>query len=173
MTYTIAQAVTFIVALDKLPLEKVASVDKALRNISQRYYLPPTATEGRANVYSEGGIVALRLIYQATAFGLDRILTEDYARWLQRHAVGGPRVKVDGGEKGLPLIEEAIRRVRKGETFAFHVALLTDGQSHIYADWQRNPKLDGLLSGKPEVARFTAPASDQIAALLNLMDAES
>ena len=173
MTYTIAQAVPFFMGLDRTPLDKVASVDKALRNISQRYYLPPAATEGRANVYSEGGVAALRLIYLATVFGLDRILTEDYARWLHRHAVGGPRVKVDGGEAGVPLIEEAICRVRNGETFAFHVALLTDGQAHIYADWQRNPKLDGLISEKPEIARFTVPASQQIAALLNLMEAES
>ena len=170
MTYTIAQAVPFFVGLDKLPLEKVASVDKALRNISQRFYLPPVALEGRTNTYSLGSIVALRLIYQATLFGLDRVFTEDYARWLQRHPVTGPRVKVAGGETGLPLVDEAIRRVRAGETFAFHVALLTDGQPHIYADWQRNAKFDGLLSDKPEVGRYTAPASTQIAALLALME---
>lgn len=172
MTYTIAQIVPFFVGLDKMPLDKVASVDKALRNISQRYYMPPTATEGRVNVYSEGSVVAFRLIYQATIFGLDRILTEEYARWLHRHAVGGPRVKAKGGEAGLPLVDEAIRRVRKGETFAFHVALLMDGQTHINADWQRNPKFDGLLEDKPEIARFTAPASDQIAALLTLMESD-
>lgn len=169
MTYTIAQAVPFIMGLDKMPLDKMATVDKALRNISQRFYVPPSTTERRANVYSEGGIVALRLIYLATVFGLDRILTEEYARWLHRHPVTGPRVKVDGGETGLPLVDEAINRVRKGETFAFHVALLTDSQTHIYADWQRNPKYDGLLSEKPEIARFTVPASQQISALLDLM----
>lgn len=170
MTYSIAQAVPLFVGLDKQSPNTIVSVDKALRNISQRYYLPPTATEGRVNRYSEGGVVAFRLIYLATVFGLDRILTEEYARWLHRHPVGGPRMKGEGGEVGLPLIDEAIRRVRKGETFAFHVALLSNGQPHIYADWQRNPKHDGLLTEKPEVARFTAPASQQIRALLDLME---
>ena len=97
--------------------EEPASVEKALRNLTQRFPVAPTAKSGRAFVYDAPAIVALRLSFLAHQFGLNRLLLHPYARFLNVASA------------------EAVRRVDDGEGFTFFVVARPIGND-VWASWE-------------------------------------
>jgi hypothetical protein len=183
--YTIRHATEAFAKLDGTPEDQVASLDKALRNITTRVYLAPKGRDGLAYLYDLAGICALRLIYKATVFGLDRWMLEDFARWMQNQPVGtARRVAVDGGFRSQTPIEEGIDRANEGRRFDFNVILYTDGHLQHYADWADDDQksaavAEGIFAAaglsddaKPKQdARFVLPASRHLADLIAAMGA--
>lgn len=101
--------------------EYLNKVDKALRNLSQRVYLPPKERKGRADMYTEETACALRLIQKLfdTGFSVSRPTLEAFARWMQQPN-GDPRSMVVGSKRLVP-IAEAINRAKNGEDFNFEI----------------------------------------------------
>jgi hypothetical protein len=185
--YTIRQATETFAKLDGTPEDQKASLDKALRNISTRVYLAPKGREGVANLYDLSGICALRLIYKATVFGLDRWMLEDFARWLQNQPVGpARRVAVDGGLRSQTPIEEGIDRAKEDQRFDFNVILYTDGRLQHCADWADDDQKSAAVAERifalaeqgggrdaksNQDARFVLPASRHLADLIAALGA--
>ncbi|MFW2545516.1 hypothetical protein ACN2XU_23045 [Primorskyibacter sp. 2E107] len=174
--YVIRDATNAFATLDKTPPDVVASLDKSLRNLSQRVYLPAAGREGRADAYTLEAICTLRLLHKASVFGLDRWQLEKLAQFLQvADPIGtGRREKLEGRSRLLPPIEEAMQRARAGESFSVVIAMLSDGTCKLRADWKPDEEPDaaaeeilaafgGML---PEDARFVLPASRLISELL-------
>ena len=119
---TLNEIATIFTRLDGHPEDSRQQLDKALRNISQRHYFPPDAQEGKAFLYNEESIVALRLVYVTTAFGVDRMEVDAFNRWLR--SPGNRKVKGKGnGQFGVNRIRESIERANSGETFRFHIVM--------------------------------------------------
>lgn len=185
--YTIRQATETFAKLDGTPKDQMASLDKALRNISTRFYLAPKGRDGLANLYDLAGICALRLIYKATLFGLDRWMLEDFARWMQNQPIGpARRVEVEGGLRPQTPVEEGIDRAKKGERFDFNVILFAGGRLQHFAEWSDDDQksaavAEGIFAAaeqggerdaKPKQdARFVLPASRHLADLIAAMGA--
>lgn len=174
--FTIRDATNAFFSLDGALPEEAVTLDKALRNLSQRLYMPPIGREGRADTYSLETICALRLLHKTSAFGLDRWQLEKLARFLQiaDPIASGRRRKASRVWQVLSPIEEALQRTRKGETFIVGVAMLRDGTAKPFTGW---PKDDESVKGAdflaeanvkklPEDACFTLPASRLIAELI-------
>lgn len=180
--YTIRQATETFAKLDGTPEDRIASLDKALRHISTRFYLVPKGRDGLANLYDLAGIGALRLIYKATVFGLDRWMLEDFARWMQFQPVGpARRVAVEGGFRPQTPVEEGIDRAKEGQHFDFNVILFTNGKLQHFADWEDDDQKaaavaertfaaaeqSGGRDAKPKQdAGFVLPASRHLADLI-------
>lgn len=112
-------------ALNQSPTDDAKLIDKALRNLSQRVYLPAESREGRADIYAAHTACALRLIVAASDFGLHRSLLDGFARWMQ-HRPNQP-LSFDP----IPPIQEALRRTKDGEDFNFEIhAHGADGNSY-------------------------------------------
>ncbi|MEP3441209.1 MAG: hypothetical protein ABJN72_07015 [Sulfitobacter sp.] len=171
--FTIRDATKAFFSLDGTPPEQWTGLDKALRNLSQRIYMPSDGRKGRADTYSLQTICALRLVYKASVFGLDRWQLEKFSNFLQvAEPMNNARKEAfAGGHRVLPPIEEAIQRVSNAESFVFGISMLSDGTIKPFADWDTDEKEDlSLLEGPsfvrlPEDARFTIPASRMIAEL--------
>jgi hypothetical protein len=134
--FTIKDATGIFARIDSVTEEELPTLDKALRNLSQRVYLPPSDRQGRADVFSLATICALRLIQIASTFGMDRWKLEALARATQNQAGGlARRIKLNGGERPMSPVEEAIERVRAGQTFDFNIRLYRDGRLGFDADW--------------------------------------
>ena len=115
---SIAEIAPIFARLDEHQGAEVATVDKALRNLTQRLPIAPSDRAGRAFVYDRPGVVALRLTYLAHQFGLHRVLLDPYARFLGIQA------------------HEAVRRVDAGErSFSFHVVARPIG-TDLWASWE-------------------------------------
>lgn len=178
--YTIRDATTAFFALDKTLPEQGAALDKSLRHLSQRIYLPPAGRAGRADTYTVEAICALRLLHKASTFGLDRWQLEKLARFLQiADPMGGARSEeISGAIRFLSPIEEAVQRVRDGETFSIGVAMLSDSTVKPFADWpgdETKAKGAAFLAEAGfvrlrEDARFTLPASRLIAELIRELE---
>lgn len=177
--YTIRDATTAFFTLDNTSPEQGAALDKSLRHLSQRLYMPPVGRTGRADTYTLEAICALRLLHKASTFGLDRWQLEKLARFLQiANPMGGARSEETSGSiRFLSPIEEAVQRVRNGETFSIGVAMLSDGTVKPFADWP--PEDDGKgaaflgeagFAKLREDARFTLPASRLLAELIRELE---
>lgn len=143
---TLNAAASLFGKVDQLPDDQLPALDKSLRNISQRVYLPPAERQGRADLYGLPAICALRILQVAMGFGIDRVKLESLARFLQVGAGNGRKVAVEGGFRALSPIEEAIDRVRAKEAFDFKCAFYKGGRIHWSADWPHDD---------PEAERFT------------------
>ncbi|WHZ35475.1 hypothetical protein [Sagittula sp. MA-2] len=174
--YVIRDATNAFAKLDKTPPDEVAPLDKSLRNLSQRVYLPAAGREGRADAYALETICTLRMLHKASVFGLDRWQLEKLAQFLQvADPMGnGRREKLAGRSRLLSPIEEAMQRVRAGEAFSVVIAMLSDGTFKVRTDWEPDEEPDeaaeeilaalgGTLS---EDARFVLPASRLLSELL-------
>lgn len=172
--YTIRDATNAFFNLDGTLPEEGKALDKALRNLSQRVYMPPAGRKGRADTFAIETICALRLLHKANVFGVDRWQQETLARFLQiAEAIdGGRRIRVDGGFRPLSPIEEAVERVREGESFSIGVRMLSDGTVKPFVGWREAEDegteflADAGYHRLPEDARFTLPASRLIADLI-------
>ncbi|SLN68172.1 hypothetical protein ROG8370_03196 [Roseovarius gaetbuli] len=182
--YTIRDATEAFFALDRVPPEKGAALDKTLRNLSQRVYMPPVGRSGRADTYSLETICALRLLHKASLFGLDRWQLEKLAQYLHvaDSMAGDQTEKFSGGFRHLPPIEEAVQRVRVGEVFNIGIAMLSDGTIKPFVDWRPLGETEeiaekgvALLAGAglqrlPQDAAFILPASRLIGELIEVLD---
>lgn len=155
-------------------VEKLASLDRLYRNMAARLPFVHAGRDGTAFLYDAAGLCALRLAHKASVFGLDRWMLEVFVRWMQtgQNALGMSEATGPNTVRILSPCEEAIVRVRRGETFSFHVILQSDGQLRHEADWQKpNARTDDIFASAgidypPEDARFTLPASRLIGDLL-------
>ena len=176
--FKISDATKAFAAIDNVPEDDMARLDKALRHLSQRVRAFPAAIrEGRADLYSFEAICALRLMHKASAFGLERSRVEELALWLQDQPVGpARRVAVEGGFRSRSLLEEGLQRVKEGQHFDFNVTLYADGHVSFSADGpaddqESDAKVDDLfeaagLAGSREDARFVLPASRHLSDLI-------
>lgn len=151
---TLAQIAASFARLDGVSENRLAQLDKALRNLTQRTYTPPDGQEGRAFLYGEESVAVIRLVYVASVFGLDRIMLDTVSGWLRT-----------SGRRGIPRIREAVARAEAGEDFGFHVMMDAKGKVWCEADWkrdtERSQKADATraLTAAPEIGRFTLPAA--------------
>lgn len=173
---TLAEIAARFACLDDVDDADHAAYEKALRNLVQRHFLPPTTQQGRVFLYDRAAAVTIRLAQIAAEFGLPRASIDTLSRWLSNS--GERRVKVEGGYMGVSRAAEAIERVESGESFSIHVVMRADGSVRAEADWAsdspRSPRAaDAIRAARgepmPEVARFTLPASRLIAEILPLM----
>lgn len=123
---SISEIAPIFAKLDEHQGTEVEAVDKALRNLTQRFPIAPSEKAGRAFVYDRAAVVALRLSYLAHQFGLSRILLHPYARFLSKEA------------------PEAVRRAEAGEHFTFHVVARPIG-TDLWASWEE-PAEDATLT---------------------------
>lgn len=114
---SISEIAPIFARLDEHQGADVETVEKDLRNLTQRFPIAPSDKAGRAFVYDRPAIIALRLSHLAHQFGLKRILLHPYARFLSTQA------------------PEAVRRANAGEHFAFHVVTRPIG-TDLWASWE-------------------------------------
>lgn len=155
--FTIKDAAGIFGQIDAVAEEDMPALDKALRNLSQRLYLPPADRQGRADVYTLASICALRLLSAASGLLSDRWILERLAREMQNESGGmARRIKLGGGELPMSPVEEAIERVREGQTFDFNLKLYADGHLGFEADWPADDTkcaavVDAILSSAPTI----------------------
>ena len=150
--YRLSQAAVAFAELDDLPDEHFPALDKGLRNLTQRHYLPPIERSGRADLYAFATISVLRLAYKATTFGLDRVQIEALTRFLQSAPLMPTRYRQrDGRREALWVIEEAIERARAGEDFRVGLVMGRDGRATPKVWWQEtaSPDVAAILSANP------------------------
>ena len=182
--FTIREATAAFAKIDHLPEDRIPQLDKTLRNLTQRTYFPPIERDGRTDHFGLETICALRIVHKAAVFGLDRAKLETAAQFLQQPQAGqGRRVKVPGGWKVLRPIEEAIERVKAGETFSITIVMERDGSIRVRPTWTTEVPLAAATSNaeaeeiladsglaQPVDASFVIPASRFIADLLAELD---
>ena len=173
----IRQATDAFARIDRTPEEGVKGLDQALRHITQRLgAFRPVAREGRVDLYSLPAICALRLVQVADVFGLERSKLDAFARHLQIASERGRRVAVPGGFRTMSPIEEAVERVREGQTFDFNCAFYKGGRVVWSADWPNDDPeaeafTDQFFAGWAEepVATFTVHGSRLILEVLDAL----
>lgn len=177
-THTLAEIAAKFARIDSVEDEKHTAFEKGLRNLVQRHFLPPTTQQGRIFLYGHAATVTIRLAQIAAEFGIPRTTIDTLSRWLSN---SGERKEAQGsGFRGVSRGEEAIQRVEAGESFAVHVVMRADRSVIVKADWERDhlrserAENAARLIGqepKPEIARFSLPASALIAEILPLLKA--
>lgn len=168
--HTLAEIAAKFGRLDGVEDDQHAQFEKGLRNLVQRHYLPPTTQQGRIFLYDAAAAVTIRLAQIASEFGMSRPNIETLARWLS--ASGERKAQQGSGWRGILHAEEAIQRAEAGEEFSVHVIMRSDLSVIVKADWKADREIDpksaeraanALRSigkeAKPEVARFSLPAS--------------
>lgn len=179
--HTIKEAAASFGRIDSVPEEEKAALDKALRNLTQRHYLSPADRQGRADLYSLPSVCALRLLHVASGLLSDRWVLDALARAMQNQPTGpARRVVVEGGERPMTPIEEAVARVRDGETFDFNLRLFRGNRLGFAADWPDDDPKSAAVADRvfadaaPEepVATFSLHASRLIREILDDIEAE-
>lgn len=158
---TLAEIAQKFAVLDALPADRMPALEKALRNLVQRHYLPPSDQKGRVFFYSDRATASIRIAFFASEFGLDRALLERLLFWMQTGR---------DHNRGT-LIDEAFARVSSGERFHFYVVMSRDGEVRCEADWSREPgkvteALADYFSSKGEIGRFSIPVSEIISEIV-------
>jgi len=115
--------------IDEISDHATPALDKLLRNLSQRHYLPPSTREGRTDLFSIETVCALRLAERAATFGIDRVALDALLRFLQSAPHLPTRFRSRGGVHiALTRIEEALERAREGEDFSVGLSLNANGR---------------------------------------------
>lgn len=128
--FRLSEAATAFAKIDQISDDATPALDKLLRNLTQRHYIPPSAREGRADLYSIETICALRLAQRSAAFGIDRVDLDSLLRFLHAAPHLPTRFRRgDGVRIGLTHIEEAVERARAGEDFA--IGFVMDGNGRV------------------------------------------
>lgn len=144
--FRLSEAAIAFAKLNRISDEDTPALDKSLRNLTQRNYLPRSAKDGRADLYSIETLCALRLAERALAFGIDRKSVNDLLRFLQIAQPNTNRYhRRDGVKVAFSIIEEAVERARNGEDFAIGLVLNDNGRIE--------PKAWFLPEGMNEEAR--------------------
>lgn len=179
-TYRIADLTAAFSWIDATPEDRVPQLDKRLRNLASRHYLPPTERQGRADLFSLPTVCALRLAERATVFGLDRVQLDDLLRFLQSAPDHPTRWREgDGFREAMTRIEIALERARAGEDFAIGLVMGRDGLAVPTAWWKAEPVtpdaaaiLDAMAHDHSEPdAVFRLPAGRLIRELLGTLGA--
>lgn len=126
--FSIRQTATAFAKIDGLADAGLPALDKALRNLTQRHYLPPAERDGRADLYAVETVCALRFAERLTRFGVDRAVLDDFLRFLQIAPTAGRTQRGDGNNVRVSLIEEAVERAREGENFEVGLTMAADGR---------------------------------------------
>lgn len=108
-----------------LPDEARKRFDKALRNLSQRTYLPASDRRGRIDLYDMPTVCALRLLMVANQQGTTGDDLDELARWLQT-----PKANA-----GAP-IAEAFKRLSDGEAFTLEISMFASGNRSYAFRWE-------------------------------------
>lgn len=120
-------AVTFA-KIDGIADDNVPQLDKLLRNMTQRHYLPPSGRDGRADLYSLETTCVMRLAERMEAFGVQRHVLDNFLRFMQSAPTFPTRFKQgDGFTEALSRIEEAVERAQAGEDFTVGLELTAAG----------------------------------------------
>lgn len=175
--FKIYQASVAFAEIDEIPEQDFNALDKELRNITQRTSIAPRDREGRADLFDEASICVLRFVHIAKRFGFDRFQLDRLARaLLSAETLPGRYLNADGVRRALSVVEEAIERVREGETFDLSLVMYRDGTFAVRAGWS-DPKsseaeemlaaLEAASGKRPPEAAFVLPASRLIAELLD------
>ncbi|MCO7725787.1 hypothetical protein NJB93_04170 [Brucella intermedia] len=128
--FRISEAAAAFAKLNNIDDDATPALDKLLRNLTQRHYLPPSAREGRADLYSIETICALRLAERAATFGIDRVALDGLLRFLHSAPSLPTRFRRgDGVHVALTHIEEAVERARASEDFV--IGLTLDENDHV------------------------------------------
>ena len=158
----IAEIAKLFAEIDGAPEERIAQIDKALRNLTQRHFMPPDGQEGRAHLYGRESAVVIRLVSIASAFGLGRLELDAINNWLRGVAPTLP----DDPNRTAPRFHDAIANVEAGEDFAIQFVMDAAGNTRCEADWPKRTKstraqrtLELAYGDRPEIARFSIPAS--------------
>ncbi|SEL86771.1 hypothetical protein SAMN05443999_1095 [Roseovarius azorensis] len=174
--FKISQASVAFAEIDQLPDDDFNTLDKELRNLTQRTSIAPRERDGRADLFDEAGVCALRLVHIAKRFGFDRFQLDRLARFLlSADTLPGRYRSFEGGRRALSVIEEAIERTREGEVFDLSLVMYRDGTIAVRAGWAdtTTPEAEEMLaaleaaSGKRLIdAAFVLPVSRLIAEVL-------
>lgn len=178
--FRISEAAAAFAKLDNIDDDATPALDKLLRNLTQRHYLPPSAREGRADLYSIETVCALRLAERAATFGIDRVALDGLLRFLHSAPSLPTRFRRgDGVSIALTHIEEAVERARAGEDFT--VGLMLDANGRVVPKaWFQPEELpadarailaDAARPAAPD-AVFRLDAGRLIRAVLAILDAE-
>lgn len=175
--FKISHASVAFAEIDQHPEDDFNTLDKELRNLTQRTSIAPREREGRADLFDEAGMCTLRLVYLAKRFGFDRFQLNQLARALLAAATFPARYRsFEGGQRALSVIEEAIDRTRDGEVFDLSLVMYRDGAFDVRPSWsdakapEASEMLDALkaASGQRLIdAAFVLPASRLIAEVLD------
>lgn len=149
-------------AVDQEKADYVAKLDKALRNLSQRVYLPAAERKGRVALYDRPTVAAFALIIALSDFGVPLHQLQAFAEWSQQ----------PGKNNSMSPIEEAVQRIAKGQDFIFEIIGAAFGRKSYRARWGEDDELykamDEARLGRSVVCPILIlPASDIILTLLN------
>ncbi|MGJ8594370.1 hypothetical protein [Sulfitobacter sp.] len=150
--------------------EYVAQLDKSLRNLSQRVYLPVTELKGRVGLYKRSTVAAFALVVALNDFDVPRHVLQKFTEWLQEP--GGPASPMLGNRRASP-IEEAVQRLEQGEKFTFEIVGGAFGRKHHRARWDNveDSELYQLVdSRRPASVILSLPASELIQILFAGLD---
>lgn len=181
--FRLSEAAVAFAKIDRISDDATPALDKMLRNLTQRHYVPPSTREGRADLYSIETVCALRLAQIANAFGIERSALDSLLRFLHSAPNHPTRFRQgDGVRIALTHIEEAVERARAGEDFGVGLSLNSTGRVEPKA-WFSPEDLDddarSILDAYAEVSEqhlsdavFRLDAGRLIRDVLKALDAE-
>lgn len=152
-------------ALQQDKADYLAKLDKSLRNLSQRVYLPRADRKGRVDLYDDPTIAALGLVVCLNDFGLPAHQLHAFSKWAQQ----------PGKNNSMSPIEEAVQRIAKGENFTFEIIGAAFGRKSYRARWGEEEELYKVMD-ESRLGRglfypiLTLPASDIILTLLKELE---
>ena len=140
--FILKTAIEAFASIDGIDDEAKASLDKSVRNLSQRHTFTQEGYDGKAAIFSLHTICALRIVQKVSRSGLPRWQIERLVTWLQGFPLQARSVPFEGGggSTSLSRIEEAVDRVRNNEDFTFGISLSPNDKVIIKADWEPDEK---------------------------------
>ena len=142
----------------------IAGLDKALRNLSQRVYLPAAERKGRVDLYDRPTVAAFALIISLSDFDVPRHVLQAFAKWSQEP--GGPAFTKVGNRHATP-VEEAILRLDAGEDFKFEIVGGPFGRKVFRARWTEDDEFYAMQDSIKSFPTLRLPAAKLIQSLLD------
>ncbi|WP_288943965.1 hypothetical protein [uncultured Roseovarius sp.] len=166
----LAKAVT---SLEGLKGNAVITREKGLRNLTQKLPFSPASREGRADLYAEDTIAAIRLVQIAGDMGLGRAELADLTFRLTSEEPLAEKVKVEGGWTRPHRIALMVQRAKAGETFNLRIGRTVHGHKIYSYGLSKNSVVEAIYESadaelKP-VAVLEIHASQLISDLLGAL----
>lgn len=140
MPQTIKEFAALVAVADGLSADDLPTVDKVLRNLTQRYPLPPSSTVGKAHVYEPHVLLSAYFLVMAQTAGIERPILHPWCLWLLKNMPG------------------ALFRVAAGAEVDFNIDYRGNGKLHFWCD---------SAPTAPYLWRFSVPAAGAIRRLIN------
>ncbi|MFJ1291638.1 hypothetical protein ACEPPZ_06035 [Paracoccus yeei] len=140
MPQTIKEFAALVAVADRLSPDDLPAVDKVLRNLTQRYPLPPSTLVGKAHVYEPDVLLCAYFLFVAQTAGIERPILHPWCLWL------------------LENMPAALARVASGADVDFNIDYRGNGKLHFWCDF---------APSAPHLWRFTVPAAGTIRRLIN------